>query len=249
MPGFSLTLLLLPRSGDKYSSSQILDLVDSPANAPGWAWSSKTEPGKIGAKVEETHSVSKGKEVDLPLADGQEFLEAIKRACYSLIEAEPELTKQDQIAGDGDAGLTLEAGAKALLKAIKEGKLSGKNAIEDIGAIAEIVEEDMGGTSGALYSIFFAGLGKALRDEAGKGAKSTTPEVWAAAAAEALKILYKCTFISLILAYYTDIQTPEPDPHRERWSTPWRHSLSLCHQRACLPPPTMLRPLPTRRKS
>lgn len=62
------------------------------------------------------------------------------------------MTKQDQIAGDGDAGLTLEAGAKAILKAIKEGKLAGKNVIEDISVIAEVVEEDMGGTSGALYS-------------------------------------------------------------------------------------------------
>lgn len=65
MPGFSLTLLLLPRSGEKYSSSQILELLDAPASAPGWAWSSKTEPGKIGAKVEESHAVSKGQEVDL----------------------------------------------------------------------------------------------------------------------------------------------------------------------------------------
>jgi dihydroxyacetone kinase len=48
--------------------------------------------------------------------------------------------------------LTLEAGAKGILKAIQEGKIKGKNAIEDIGVIAEVVEEDMGGTSGALYS-------------------------------------------------------------------------------------------------
>lgn len=38
------------------------------------------------------------------------------------------------------------------MKAIKEGKLNGKNVIEDISVIAEVVEEDMGGTSGALYS-------------------------------------------------------------------------------------------------
>jgi len=62
------------------------------------------------------------------------------------------LTKQDQIAGDGDAGLTLEAGSKGLLKAIESGKLAGKNVIEDISVIAEVVEDDMGGTSGALYS-------------------------------------------------------------------------------------------------
>jgi len=131
-----------------------------------------------------------------------------------LIEAEPELTKQDQIAGDGDAGLTLEAGAKAILKAIEGGKIEGKNVIQDISVIAEVVEEDMGGTSGALYSsvllpsslsyynqsliglmirIFFSGLGKALRDQKAAGASSTTPEVWAKASAEALNILYKCT--------------------------------------------------------
>ena len=74
------------------------------------------------------------------------------RACKALIEAEPELTQQDQIAGDGDAGLTLEAGAKGVLKAIKEGKIKGENVIEDVATIAEVVEEDMGGTSGALYS-------------------------------------------------------------------------------------------------
>ena len=39
-----------------------------------------------------------------------------------------------------------------MLKAIESGTLGGKNVIEDIGVIAEVVEDDMGGTSGALYS-------------------------------------------------------------------------------------------------
>ena len=69
-----------------------------------------------------------------------------------MIEAEPEITQQDQIAGDGDAGLTLKAGAQALLKAVHSGKLKGNNAIEDINFIADIIEAKMGGTSGALYS-------------------------------------------------------------------------------------------------
>ena len=71
MPGFSLTLLLLPSSGDKYSSSQILELLDSPASAPGWAWSSKTEPGRIGAKVDESHAASKSAEVELARESAQ----------------------------------------------------------------------------------------------------------------------------------------------------------------------------------
>ncbi len=37
---------------------------------------------------------------------------AIERAANALIAAEPEITKQDTIAGDGDAGLTLKAGAE-----------------------------------------------------------------------------------------------------------------------------------------
>lgn len=94
-------------------------------------------------------------DIDAIATDSKQFIDAISRACHSLIEAEPELTKQDQIAGDGDAGLTLEAGAKAILKAIEGGKISGKNTIEDIGVIAEVVEEDMGGTSGALYSYVY----------------------------------------------------------------------------------------------
>ena len=48
MPGFSLTLLLLPGSGEPYSSAQILELLDAPASAPGWKWTS-AEPGKLSA--------------------------------------------------------------------------------------------------------------------------------------------------------------------------------------------------------
>ncbi|WWC66556.1 dihydroxyacetone kinase [Kwoniella pini CBS 10737] len=196
MPGFSLTLLLLPsksESNSPYSSEQILKYLDAPASAPGWAWTSGKEPGIIGEKVDEVITEKKAKEVDLAPTDKKEFILAIQRACKALIAAEPELTEQDQIAGDGDAGLTLESGANAILKQISNNKLKGENIIEDIGIIAETVEEDMGGTSGALYSIFFAGLQKALRDSAIQGNKQTTSEVWSIAAESALNTLYKYT--------------------------------------------------------
>lgn len=47
-----------------------------------------------------------------PAEDSKAFVEAIKRAANEVITAEPEITRQDQIAGDGDAGLTLKAGAE-----------------------------------------------------------------------------------------------------------------------------------------
>lgn len=45
MPGFSVSLLRLPREGESaYSSVQILELVDAPADSHGWHWFSKSEP-------------------------------------------------------------------------------------------------------------------------------------------------------------------------------------------------------------
>jgi dihydroxyacetone kinase len=66
MPGFSLTLLLLPNGGnEQYSSKEILSLLDASASAPGWKYYSAQEPGKLDAKAAEV-SAPKAKEVDLP---------------------------------------------------------------------------------------------------------------------------------------------------------------------------------------
>ena len=58
----------------------------------------------------------------------------------------------DTIAGDGDCGLTLKGGATAVLQAIEEGKISGRDIVSSLIAISQVVEKQMGGTSGALFS-------------------------------------------------------------------------------------------------
>lgn len=50
--------------------------------------------------------------------DQHAWLAALKRMSEALIKAEPEITRYDQIAGDGDAGLTLKAGAEGEYLAI-----------------------------------------------------------------------------------------------------------------------------------
>jgi dihydroxyacetone kinase len=106
------------------------------------------------------------------VADPEMMIKAISHACNALIDAEPEITRQDQIAGDGDAGTTLKAGAtgqscrigepisnlpssQGVLKAIEEQKLDGKDLIQTMRQISEVADEAMGGTSGALYSYVF----------------------------------------------------------------------------------------------
>lgn len=46
MPGFSLTVLLLPREGSssQFSAEKIIKLLDAPTDAPGWPWHPYAEP-------------------------------------------------------------------------------------------------------------------------------------------------------------------------------------------------------------
>jgi dihydroxyacetone kinase len=67
MPGFSLTLLVLPREGDTegYSASQILKLMDAPASAPGWKYYAAAEPGFVSEGKEETVHTKTAQDVAL----------------------------------------------------------------------------------------------------------------------------------------------------------------------------------------
>jgi len=114
MPGFSITLLLLPRADSKatFSAEKILSLLDASTDAPGWKWHATKEPvafSAITAESKETETVSQKTEVPLTVPEPKVFIDAIATAARGLIAAEPEITRQDQIAGDGDAGLTFES--------------------------------------------------------------------------------------------------------------------------------------------
>jgi len=116
MPGFSITLLLLPAYNDASapSSALLLSLLDEDTNAPGWKWSSKAPPSATTHATPVSSSAVSGqakRPSQLAFLDPQEFTAAIERACKQLIDAEPEITHMDSIAGDGDCGLTLKAGA------------------------------------------------------------------------------------------------------------------------------------------
>jgi triose/dihydroxyacetone kinase / FAD-AMP lyase (cyclizing) len=116
MPGFSITLLLFPSPNDSSapSSALLLSLLDEDTNAPGWKWSSKAPPSAItrAAPVSSSAVPRQAKRPSqLACLDPQEFTAAIERACKQLIAAEPQITYMDSIAGDGDCGLTLKAGA------------------------------------------------------------------------------------------------------------------------------------------
>lgn len=103
MPGFSLSLLLLPSatsssSPSPYTADQILAYLDAPGDAPGWHWTARSEPGvytpkAAGADANEFAQEYKGKA--LKPTDAKVFVAAIKQACEDVKEAEPLITKYD----------------------------------------------------------------------------------------------------------------------------------------------------------
>ena len=120
MPGFSLTLLLLPTAldGNAPSTTKILSLLDEKTEAPGWRWSSGSIPKPLteATKTPSTTNIQSTKNYPkLSALDASAFISSIRNACNSVIAAEPVITQMDNIAGDGDAGLTLKAGAEGPL--------------------------------------------------------------------------------------------------------------------------------------
>jgi len=97
----------------------------------------------------------------------------------------------DTIAGDGDCGLTLKSGASGVLERLESGDIDGEDVISAAIGISRVAEERMGGTSGALYSIFFSALAQGLEAAPEDHMNSTGP--WPFALRYALEKLYTYT--------------------------------------------------------
>jgi dihydroxyacetone kinase len=81
-------------------------------------------------------------------------------ATEALTACEFQLNQFDAEAGDGDTGTTLKKGAEAIKHAAKSGKVITDRPFAMLETISTVLESEMGGTSGALYSILFAAAAK-----------------------------------------------------------------------------------------
>ncbi|KAK4054827.1 hypothetical protein OIV83_000751 [Microbotryomycetes sp. JL201] len=203
LPGASLTLVLLPREAAppsfetklKFDKDLVLELFDAPTEAPGWRWSAKAKPalrkeGEDDARLRQKESEESVK--GPAPTDEKTFKDALDAALKSVIAAEPEITKYDTVAGDGDAGLTLKAGAEAVQA--QTAQMDFSDVVSTMVSIGEVAENDMGGTSGGLYSIFMSALAKGLLQAADENKQDkATAQVWARALELALNTLYEYT--------------------------------------------------------
>lgn len=123
--------------------------------------------------------------------DTSAFTAKVSQACRNVIKAEPQITHFDTIVGDGDCGTTLARGAEAVLVFLESSSLSD-DAILTLLRLANVLEENMDGTSGAIYSIFFAALAAAARDLPST-TQSLDSQTWETVAKEALRKLQLAT--------------------------------------------------------
>ncbi|NYH15065.1 dihydroxyacetone kinase subunit DhaK [Paraburkholderia bryophila] len=109
---------------------------------------------------------------------------AIEAVCACLLEAEPTLTDMDQRVGDGDLGISLSRGARAIL-----GEIDTYPAESTPGAvlrsISATVRRVVGGTSGPLYAVMLVRAAVTLEQSSGTTATpataTATAQNWAAA--------------------------------------------------------------------
>lgn len=141
MPGFSLTLLGV--------DDDLLDLLDAPTSAPAW-----DAPSRYSGVPEFTLAALE----DLPAADSGPKQAEISAWVGRVLDAYDELTELDRKAGDGDFGANMKA-------ALGEFTLPLKGTVgEVLDAIGQCYLVRAGGTSGAVFGLFFARMGAAAGD-------------------------------------------------------------------------------------
>ncbi len=93
-------------------------------------------------------------------AAGRRLSEAIQLAAQARIGAESHLTELDRIVGDGDMGISLARGAKAIERDLHSYDLD--NPAATLAALSRTLREALGGSSGPLYAVFFLRAAKEL---------------------------------------------------------------------------------------
>ncbi len=148
--------------------------LDAPTTAPAWPNAARRRPGnpdaQIAVKVSTEVSSGSGAQTEA----GRKTEQAIEAACKALLAAEKELTEMDRVTGDGDLGVSMARGAKAVQDAVASYPLDDIPAT--LKAIGHTLRRALGGSSGPLYGILFLRCGSVL-----EASRATRLAQWAEA--------------------------------------------------------------------
>ncbi|CAO1612496.1 unnamed protein product [Jaminaea pallidilutea] len=208
-PGFGITLVK-HKAVSKDAGVDLLQLLDDPTDAYAWTGVTRGWPSRRDRAAEEKEAEQRLQQIQdeggavsmleedakknttSPRnADPQLVKKAIWSACDQVIEEEPSITRHDTIVGDGDCGEGISTFAKHIQKGLESGKVDLNTAAGALMGIGEIASDVYGGTSGAIYELYIAGMVQAfssMQSNAPAGIKE-----WSSAASTALESLFKFT--------------------------------------------------------
>ncbi|MFH4976658.1 hypothetical protein AB6A40_003367, partial [Gnathostoma spinigerum] len=134
-----------------------LSALDAECDAPGWR-NVQAIPNDNIRLTAITHAEVKlpvlGVEIDETYA--QKIKNCLHAAVTSLIASESELNLLDSRAGDGDCGSTMAVAANAIETAIRNGSLHFERPQTCLLQLSTIFENEVGGTTGALYALMLS---------------------------------------------------------------------------------------------
>ncbi|ELR12395.1 glycerone kinase [Acanthamoeba castellanii str. Neff] len=168
MAGLSVSLLPI--------DDEALSLLDAPAaHDAAWHGFSRAAPSRKHAYTAAPPATSAASAAPSPSPDAAHLVDVVEQVIAAVLQHEELLTQLDQQTGDGDFGVTLARGGKAVRAKLADLRTAGSVA-DALHALGMELQRSMGGTSGALYGVFFLRMSDALR-------KAPTGHQWA----EALK--------------------------------------------------------------
>ena len=155
MAGISITLMK--------NAPSFLSFLDLPTDAPAWPKSTRRDPtsdcffdaGALDGEEPAASSAAAEAGGGVPLEgwEQQVVRSAIRKACEEVVKCQKAVDDLDRLIGDGDCGSTMKKGGEGILKDM-DGYDFGRSSGIALG-LAQSVLLHMGGTSGAIYNIFF----------------------------------------------------------------------------------------------
>ncbi|XP_066467376.1 triokinase/FMN cyclase isoform X2 [Tiliqua scincoides] len=155
MAGVSLTILLV--------DDELLNLLDSDTTAIAWS-----QPAKVPVSGQRRERVAPKEcpeeEERFPAGD-QAFPKmklVLGTVCNTLLSLQDKLNALDRAAGDGDCGSTHARAARAIQEWLDARPLPSDPS-RLLSALAKLLLDKMGGSSGALYGLFLTAAAKPLK--------------------------------------------------------------------------------------
>ena len=154
MAGVSVSLLPI--------DDEALSLLDAPAaHDAAWHGFSRAAPSRKHAYTAAPPATSAALGASSPSPDAAHLVDVIEQVIAAVLQHEELLTQLDQQTGDGDFGVTLARGGKAVRAKLADLRAAGSVA-DALHALGMELQRSMGGTSGALYGVFFLRMSDAL---------------------------------------------------------------------------------------